>query len=148
LGPYQMLDPIGKGGMGEVYKGLQTTLNRPVAIKILPSELANNPEFRARFAREAQTVAALKHPNIGSVFDFGEVDSRYYMVMEYIDGQELSDYIRSAGRLPPGEVAALVIELASALDYAHGQGLVHRDVKPSNIMLQRVTETGARHALA
>jgi protein kinase-like protein len=144
IGPYQMLEPIGKGGMGEVYKGWQTTLNRPVAIKILPSELAANPEFRARFEREARTVATLKHPNIVSVFDFGETDGRYYMVMEYVDGQELSDYIRSARRLSPREVAAIVTEIASALDYAHGQGLVHRDVKPSNIMLQKVTDVGSR----
>lgn len=140
MGPYQVLEPIGKGGMGEVYKGFQTALQREVAIKILPEELAKNPEFRVRFEREAQMVAALKHPNIVSVFDFGEEQDKYYMVMELIDGQALSDHIREVGKLPLDEVRMLVTEIALALDYAHAAGLVHRDVKPSNIMLQNGTQ--------
>jgi protein kinase-like protein len=143
IGIYQVLEPIGKGGMGEVYRGVQTSLNRPVAIKILPEHLAKEAEFRARFEREARTVAALKHPNIVSVFDFGQLDDKYYMVMEYIDGQELGDYLKSAARLSLNEARPIVHDIAAALDYAHEQGLVHRDVKASNVMLQKVTETGA-----
>jgi Protein kinase domain len=140
IGPYQVLEPIGSGGMGEVYKGFQATLNRQVAIKILPEQLAKHTEFRARFEREAQMVATLKHPNIVNIFDFGEAQGKYYMVMEFIDGQTLSDTIRAAGKLPLGEVQTLVTDIASALDYAHAAGLVHRDVKPSNIILESVTQ--------
>lgn len=146
LGSYQVLEPIGKGGMGEVYKGFQTGLKRPVAIKILPDQLAQETEFRVRFEREAKTVAALKHPNIVSVFDFGEADGKYYMVMEYIDGQDLGNHLKAVGRLPVDEARLLVQDIAAALDYAHSQGLVHRDVKPSNVMLQKATITGATHA--
>ena len=145
IGLYQVLEPIGAGGMGEVYKGFQPTLNRPVAIKILPEQLAKNPEFRTRFEREAQMVAVLKHPNIVSVFDFGEAQGKYYMVMEFIDGQTLSDYLRAAGKLPLHEVYTLVTDIASALDYAHDAGLVHRDVKPSNIILEKVTQIPLPH---
>jgi serine/threonine protein kinase len=141
IGAYQVLEPIGKGGMGEVYKGFQATLNRQVAIKILPEQLAKNPEFRTRFEREARMVAVLKHPNIVSIFDFGDVQGKHYMVMEFVDGQAMSDYMRASGKLPLDEVRNLVTDIASALDYAHAAGIVHRDVKPSNVMLQKATQT-------
>jgi tRNA A-37 threonylcarbamoyl transferase component Bud32 len=144
LGSYAVGELIARGGMGEIYKGEHTTLNRPVAIKLLPEHMADNADFRARFEREARMVAGLRHPNIVNVFDFGYTDTSYYMVMEYIDGQELRDYIRAAAPLPLDEVRALIRDIASALDYAHEQGLVHRDVKPSNVMLQPSTISGGK----
>lgn len=140
LGVYQVLEIAGRGGMGEVYKGWHTGLDRPVAIKILPEEYARNDEFRARFEREAKVVASLRHPNIVNVFDFGSTENMFYMVMEYIDGRELGQVLD--GKMPPRDVVNFITPLASALDYAHERGLVHRDVKPSNVMLQKVTATG------
>jgi Protein kinase domain len=143
LGSYQVLELLGRGGMGEVYKGRHPTLDRTVAIKILPDTLANKAEFRARFEREAKTVASLRHPNIVNVFDFGNVGGTYYMVMEYISGLELNDYLEERGPIPLPEAFPFISDIAGALDYAHEQGLVHRDVKPSNVMLQKVTATGS-----
>ncbi len=139
LGVYQVLEPIGRGGMAEVYKGHHPTLNRTVAIKVLAAERAEEEDFRVRFEREARTVAALRHPNIVQLFDFGVVEGTYYMVMEHIDGGSLGDHIRRNKSLPLDETAALLGGIAEALDYAHEQGIVHRDVKPSNVMLQRET---------
>jgi hypothetical protein len=141
IGSYEVREPAGKGGMGEVYKGYHAALNRSVAIKVLPDSLAANAEFRTRFEREAQTVAALRHPNIIEVFDFGQLDNVYYMVMEYIDGQELAEMLRAKKGIPLAEAYPIVQDISAALDYAHEQGIVHRDVKPSNIMLQPVTTT-------
>ncbi len=150
LGTYEVGEVLGRGGMGEVYKGHQTGLDRTVAIKILPPELAKNIEFRARFEREAKTVASLRHPNIVHVFDFGNAANLYYMVMEFIDGQELGHYLREHGAIPLDTAYPMIRDIASALDYAHEQGLVHRDVKPSNVMLQEVTSigTGTSHQRA
>lgn len=142
LGLYQVQEPIGRGGMGEVYRGFQPSLGRIVAIKTLPTELADDVEFRTRFEREARTVATLRHANIVHVFDFGQADTIYYMVMEYIDGQELSQALKQRRRFALGEAIPILKDIASALDYAHQQGLVHRDVKPSNIILQPVTDAG------
>jgi serine/threonine protein kinase len=135
---------IGKGGMGEVYRGVQPALNRPVAVKVITERLAQDSESRARFEREAQVVARLRHPNIVAVYDFASINEMAYMVMEYLDGQELDDYLKAQQHLSMDETAVIVRELAGALDYAHAQGVVHRDVKPSNVMLQRVTATGAQ----
>lgn len=139
LGAYEVLEPLGRGGMAEVYKGRHTRLDKTVALKVLPLEVADDPNFRVRFEREARAVAALKHPNIVRVFDFGDVDGTYYMVMDYIAGQDLAHRMRGAGPLPLAQVGSLARDIASALDYAHAQGLVHRDVKPSNVMLESVT---------
>ncbi len=147
LGVYKVGALLGKGGMGEVYKGRHTSLQRDIAIKILPRELASE-EFRARFEREARIVAALRHPNIVSMFDFGLIEDTYFMVMEYIQGQELGDYLKANGRLSLDETRLLLYDIAAALDYAHAEGLVHRDIKPSNIMLERVTDAGGRGELA
>lgn len=144
LGPYEVLEPIGQGGMAEVYKGLHPTLGRTVALKLLPADLARDQEFRHRFEREARVVAGLKHPNIIQVFDCGDQDGVYYMVMEYIEGKDLGDRMRAIGPMPVPQVRAIIVELAGALDYAHAQGIVHRDIKPSNVMLEPITATGSR----
>lgn len=136
LGQYTGLQPIGGGGMADVYRAEHPTLNRPVAVKMLPARLAANEELRRRFVREAQTVAVLKHPNIVQMFDFGEIEGIPYMVMEFIDGPTLSEYLRQCGQLSLDETGAILSEVSSALDYAHGQGLVHRDIKPGNVMLE------------
>lgn len=136
LGNYQVLGVLGRGGMGEVYQGQNG--QKTVAIKILPSDLAEQENFRKRFAREAQTLAAFDHPNIVKVFDSGENDGIVYMAMEYVQGQELADFIRERGTISLDEAWPFVQDFAAALDYAHNHGLVHRDIKPSNIMLRQV----------
>jgi len=135
FGAYQNLELIGQGGMAEVYKSTHPTLNLPVAIKILPAQLATDSDFRRRFAREAQTVAKLEHPHIIRIFDHGELNGTHYMVMEYIVGKDLGEYINQHGRLKLNEALPIFKGFASALDYAHGQGIVHRDIKPSNLLL-------------
>ena len=144
LGPYEVMDPLGRGGMAEVYKGRHPTLGRIVALKLLPADLAKDQEFRHRFEREARVVAGLKHPNIVQVFDGGEQDGLYYMVMEYIEGKNLSDVMRAVELLPLPHACSIITELAGALDYAHQQGIIHRDIKPSNVMLEPITATGGR----
>lgn len=141
-GVYEVLEPLGRGGMAEVYKGYHPRLDRTVAIKILPASLAAEEDFRTRFEREARAVAALKHSNVVQIFDFGDTDGLYYMVMEYIAGSDLARLLREGGPLPLDQATALLHDIASALDYAHGQGLVHRDIKPSNVMLERKEEGG------
>ncbi|MCU0498968.1 MAG: serine/threonine protein kinase [Anaerolineae bacterium] len=128
---YQIGDLIGKGGMGEVYKAQHLRLNRPVAIKTV-----SGSGSLERFEREAQIVAALQHPHIVEVFDYGVVDGQPYMVMEYLEGTTLAECLEH-GKLPLQQVQQILLEVASALDYAHERGLVHRDIKPSNIMLQK-----------
>ncbi|MBN1177603.1 MAG: protein kinase [Anaerolineae bacterium] len=142
LGTYEVLELLGRGGMAEVYKGRHPRLERTVAIKILPASLAAEADFRQRFEHEAQSVAALRHPNIVQVFDFGDVEGMYYMVMEYIDGVDLAKYLQEHGALELVLIRSVMRDLASALDHAHVQGLVHRDVKPSNVMLQPAAQAG------
>jgi predicted Ser/Thr protein kinase len=149
LGPYEVKEPLGRGGMAEVYKGRHARLDRTVAIKVLPAGLAAEADFRQRFTREAQAVAALRHPNIVQVYDFGDVEGMYYMVMEYVDGIDLARHMREVGAMELEQVRSILRDLASALDYAHAEGLVHRDVKPSNVMLQPITSgCGLRAVLA
>jgi Tol biopolymer transport system component/tRNA A-37 threonylcarbamoyl transferase component Bud32 len=140
LGPYQVTDAIGAGGMGEVYKALDTRLERTVAIKVLPDHLANDPQRRERFQREAKAISGLSHPNICALYDVGEQDGMHYLVLEYIEGESLADRLRK-GPLPISEVLKIGAEIASALDTAHRRGIVHRDLKPANVML---TRTGAK----
>ncbi len=140
LGGYRIVSPLGQGGMAEVYKGYQPTLDRYVAVKVLSPRFAADVAFYERFQREATAIARLRHPNIVQVFDFGTVENLTYMVMEYIAGPTLKQRMREVraqeGLLPRAEVLSIVREVASALDYAHARGLIHRDVKPANILLR------------
>ncbi len=140
LGPYEILAPLGAGGMGEVYKARDTRLDRIVAIKVLHSHLADRPELRQRFEREAKAISSLSHPNICTLFDVGHESGVDYLVMEYLEGEALSDRL-ARGPLPTEEMVRHGIEIAGALDRAHRQGIVHRDLKPGNVIL---TRTGAK----
>jgi serine/threonine protein kinase len=136
LGPYEVLSPIGAGGMGEVYKARDTRLDRTIAIKVLPDHIAKRDELRARFEREARAVASLNHPNICTLHDIGNQDGTGYMVMEYLEGETLAERIKR-GALPIAQARRFATQIADALDRAHRAGVVHRDVKPQNIMLTR-----------
>jgi predicted Ser/Thr protein kinase len=135
LGNYQIIQEIGRGGMAVVYRAYQPSLNRYVAIKVLPPTLAFDQEFVARFLREAQAAAGLRHPNIVVIHDVGEEGGFYYIVMEYLEGQTLKEVIEREGALPLRRVAHIIEQVAGALDYAHQRGFVHRDVKPANVFV-------------
>jgi serine/threonine protein kinase len=134
LGYYELVRPLGDGGMAQVYLGRDVRLDRDVAVKVLDEHLAQRPGFRERFLREARVAAALDHPNIVSIFDFGETGSHLYLVMPFISGGSLQDELRRAP-MPPAVVAAYGTQMADALAYAHERGVVHRDVKPANMLL-------------
>ncbi len=140
LGPYQIEAAIGAGGMGEVYRAKDTRLDRTVAVKVLPAQLAQNPEFRQRFDREARAVSQLSHSNICALYDVGSEGGIDYLVMEYLEGETVADRL-AKGALPVEQVLTLGIQMADALDRAHKQGIVHRDLKPGNVML---TKAGAK----
>ena len=137
LGPYEIKSPLGAGGMGEVYKATDTRLDRIVAIKVLPEHVASDPDLKKRFEREARTVAALNHPHICTLHDIGTQDGVDYLVMEYLEGETLTQRL-TKGALPLDQALKVGIEIADALDKAHRQGVVHRDLKPGNIMLTKV----------
>jgi predicted Ser/Thr protein kinase len=132
----EILECLGRGGMGAVYKARQPRLERFVALKILAPEKQSDPQFAERFEREARVLARLSHPNIVSVFDFGEVQGRYYLLMEYVDGLTLRQ-VMQGGKISPAQALDLVPKICEALQYAHGQGIVHRDIKPENILLDK-----------
>jgi serine/threonine protein kinase/Tol biopolymer transport system component len=134
LGPYEVLSPLGAGGMGEVYRARDTRLDRTVAVKVLPSEISASPEMRLRFEREAKTISSLSHPHICALYDVGREGDTEYLVMEYLEGETLSARL-ARGPLPPEQTLRFGIEMADALDEAHRQGIVHRDLKPGNVML-------------
>ncbi len=140
LGPYEIVAPLGAGGMGEVYRARDTRLGRDVAVKVLPDHLSAHPEVRARFEREARTVSALNHPHICTLHDVGSEGGTSYLVMELVEGETLAQRL-SRGALPLPEVLRLGAQIADALDRAHRAGVVHRDLKPGNVML---TRTGAK----
>ena len=140
LGPYEILSPIGAGGMGEVYRAKDTRLDRTVAIKVLPSHLSDDSELRQRFEREAKAVSSLNHPHICTVYDVGQQDGNDFLVMEYLEGETLAKKL-TQGPMQTDEVLRYATQIADALDKAHRQGVVHRDLKPGNIML---TKAGAK----
>jgi serine/threonine-protein kinase len=135
FGKYEVIEEVGRGGFGAVYKALDTTLDRAVALKVLAPHLVWEPGFVARFQQEARTAARLRHPNIVVIYEMGEIEGSYYMAMEYLPGKTLSQVIAERGKLQLDEVVAITKQLASALDYAHSQGVIHRDVKPSNVII-------------
>jgi eukaryotic-like serine/threonine-protein kinase len=136
LGPYEILSAIGAGGMGEVYRARDTRLDRTIAIKVLPAHLADRPELRERFEREARTIASLNHPHICTLYDIGHQDGIDFLVMEYLEGETLAQRLMK-GPLPLEQALQYAIEIADALDKAHRKGVTHRDLKPGNIMLTK-----------
>lgn len=140
LGPYEIQSPLGAGGMGEVYRGRDTRLERTVAVKILPSHLSEDPEAKQRFDREARTISSLSHPHICTLYDVGHHDGIDYLVMEYVEGETLADQLRK-GPLPVERILKHGFEICQGLERAHRGGIVHRDLKPGNIIL---TKMGAK----
>ena len=140
LGPYEIVGPLGAGGMGEVFRARDTRLDRTVAIKILPPQLSNDPIRKQRFEREAKTISSLNHPHICVLYDVGHQDGTDYLVMECLEGETLAKRLEK-GPLPLEQVLKFGGQLADALDKAHRRGVVHRDLKPGNIML---TPTGVK----
>ena len=132
----EIIEFIGKGGMGAVYKARQKQLNRLVALKILPPDIGNKPAFAERFTREAQALAQLNHPGIVTLYEFGETSGQFYFLMEFVDGVNLRQLL-TTGRVSPREALAIVPQICDALQFAHDQGIVHRDIKPENILLDR-----------
>ena len=134
LGRYRILEQIGQGGMATVYKAYQPGMNRLVALKILPAHFANTPRFVHRFEQEARVIAKLEHHNILPVYDFGSQNGTTYLVLRYLQAGTVKD-ILAHGALPLPDAAKILNDVASALDYAHVQGIIHRDIKPANILV-------------
>jgi serine/threonine protein kinase len=147
IGPYQVLEKIGQGGMATVYRGFHAELDRQVAIKVLAGALPTTPELVQRFQREARTIAALRHPHIVQVYDFGPLGDTYYLAMEYVEGSDLAAEMRRRREAEQPfsreEILHLLGQVAEALDYAHGQGVIHRDVKPGNVLLTAAPQAGS-----
>jgi serine/threonine protein kinase len=138
LGPYEIVSPIGAGGMGEVYQAKDTRLGRIVAIKVLPAGVAADPAVRERFDREARIISSLNHRHICALYDVGRQDGIDFLVMEYLDGETLGDRI-GRGPIPLAETLAIARQISDALEAAHDKGIIHRDLKPANI---RITSDG------
>ena len=135
MGPYEIVAALGAGGMGEVYRARDTKLQRDVAIKVLPESFANDPDRLARFQREAQVLASLNHPNIGGIYGFEESGGVRALVMELVEGEDLSTRI-ARGPIPIDEALPIAKQIAEALEAAHEQGIIHRDLKPANIKVR------------
>jgi serine/threonine protein kinase len=144
IGPYEIVAPLGAGGMGEVYLAHDVRLERRIALKVLPTDRCASADARQRFEREARIISRLSHPNICALYDVGRHEAPQgpidYLVMEYLEGETLSDRLEK-GALPLEQTLRFGIEIADALHKAHGQGVVHRDLKPANVML---TKTGVK----
>ena len=152
-GRYRLVELLGQGGMATIFRAVDTQLGRDVAIKLLRPEYLQDPDFSSRFRQEAQAAASLTHPNVVTVFDYGEDPSGPYIVMEIIDGEDLSTIIRRSGALPPRQATRIAAAVARALAAAHARGLIHRDVKPGNVLIGRdgqvkVVDFGIARAVA
>lgn len=152
-GRYEILDPISEGGMAHVYRGRRVDDGRAVAIKILRDQYAHNAEFVARFEREAQAVAQLSHPRMVQIFDHGRDGDVHFIVMEFVEGEDLKTFLRRAGALDEAQARQIAAQVCEVLEYAHGMGIVHRDIKPQNILITpggdvKVTDFGIARALA
>src|SRR5206468_615195 len=132
----EILELIGRGGMGAVYKARQKQLDRLVALKVLPVSVKRDPAFAERFAREARALARLAHPKIVAVYDSGQTNGLFYFLMEFVDGVNLRQLLNT-GKIAPKEALAIVPQICDALQYAHDKGIVHRDIKPENILLDK-----------
>ena len=135
LGEYRLLEEIGRGGMGRVYRALQTKLDRIVALKVLPSHRTGDRRAIARFEREMKAIGRLDHPNIVHAYDAREIDGKPVLVMEFVEGSDLASVLHHLGRVKPADACELIRQAAIGLQYAHENSLVHRDIKPSNVML-------------
>ena len=150
---YEIVEKIGKGGMATVYKAKDKTLNRYVAVKVLKDEYANDEEFIRKFQIEAQSAAALSHPNIVSIFDVANEGDTHYIVMELIEGKTLKDIINEKGKLPWQEACKIASQIASGLSVAHKNHIIHRDIKPHNIVMTKdniakITDFGIAKAVS
>ena len=136
VGPYRIMEKLGRGGMATVYKAYHANLDRYVALKVLHPAFLEDPNFLARFQREARLVAKLEHPNIVPVYDFADHEEQPYLVMKYIEGETLKAHL-NRGRLEPDEIWKVVEAVGAGLGYAHKQGVLHRDIKPSNVIMAK-----------
>ena len=151
-GRFRLEEKIGSGGMSTVYRAFDETLERWVAIKLLHREISSDSDQLERFRREARAVASLSHPHVVTVIDFGEDDDHPYIVFEYVEGETLKERLRRVGRLPVAEAVAYAIEIGRALECAHSNRLIHRDVKPQNVLIDtegraKVTDFGIARSL-
>jgi serine/threonine protein kinase len=143
IASYEMVEELGRGGMAVVYRARDVRLGRWVALKVLGEDLARDEAFRRRFIRESRAAAAVDHPNIIPIFDAGEANGVLFIAMRYVGGQDVHSLLNRTGPLPPARATGIVAQVASALDAAHARGLVHRDVKPANMLLGGLAEDGS-----
>src|SRR5512144_2478861 len=137
LGPYEVIAPLGAGGMGEVYRAKDTKLGREVAIKVLPATVAQDPARRQRFEQEARSASALNHPNILTIHDIAEADGALFIAMELVEGKTLRELLASGEPLPTRRMLDFAVQIAEGLAKAHSAGIVHRDLKPENLMVSK-----------